>query len=124
MCPRRSSAQRASAAEQLIRKIDQRTARLGVIGLGYVGLPLAVEFAEAGFRVTGIDIDARRVRELMRGRSYIQDVATSQVRRLVRAGKLRATTDYAALRSCDSVNIFVSTPPSQQRDPDVSYIVS
>jgi len=120
----RPRGRQANPAQQLLQRIEKRSAHLAVIGLGYVGLPLAVEFAEAGFRVTGIDIDARRVRELMRGRSYIQDVATSQVRRLVRAGKLRATTDYAALRSCDSVNICVPTPLSKQRDPDVSYIVS
>src|SRR5438552_7743384 len=120
----RPRGRQANPAQQLLQRIEKRSAHLAVIGLGYVGLPLAVEFAEAGFRVTGIDIDARRVRELMRGRSYIQDVATSQVRGLVRAGKLRATTDYAVLRSCDSVNICVPTPLSKQRDPDVSYIVS
>jgi len=124
MCPRRSSAGHASAAEPLIRKIDKRTARLGVIGLGYVGLPLAVEFAEAGFHVTGIDIDERRVRELNRGHSYIQDVPTAQLRKLVRSGHLTATTDFAVLRRMDSVNICVPTPLSKQRDPDVSYIVA
>src|SRR5437016_3464302 len=124
MPPARSRGRKANPAQQLLQRIERRTAHLAVIGLGYVGLPLAVEFAEAGFRVTGIDIDAKRVRELMRGRSYIQDVPTSQVRGLVRSGNLKASTDFSALRSCDSVNICVPTPLSKQRDPDVSYIVT
>jgi UDP-N-acetyl-D-glucosamine dehydrogenase len=123
--PARSRApRRRSYAESLARKIDRRTAHLGVIGLGYVGLPLAVEFAEAGFLVTGIDVDEARVQELNRGRSYIQDVPTKQVRELVKQGRLRATTDFSVLRQVDSVNICVPTPLSKQRDPDVSYIVS
>jgi UDP-N-acetyl-D-glucosamine dehydrogenase len=97
---------------------------LGVIGLGYVGLPLAVEFAQAGFQVTGIDIDEGRVRELSRGKSYIQDVPTSEVRALVRSGHLKATTDFSVLRRVDAVNVCVPTPLSKQRDPDVSYIVA
>jgi UDP-N-acetyl-D-glucosamine dehydrogenase len=127
MPPRRRSSRRAirvSHSERLIRKIDRRTARLGVIGLGYVGLPLAVELAEAGFDVTGIDVDEARVRELMRGRSYIQDVPTSLVRKLVGAGRLSATTDFSVIRRLDTVNICVPTPLSKQRDPDVSYIVA
>jgi UDP-N-acetyl-D-glucosamine dehydrogenase len=95
-----------------------------VIGLGYVGLPLAVEFAQAGFRVTGIDVDERRVRELSRGRSYIQDVPTADVAALVRSGRLSATTDFSVLRRVDAVNVCVPTPLSKQRDPDVSYIVA
>jgi UDP-N-acetyl-D-glucosamine dehydrogenase len=95
-----------------------------VIGLGYVGLPLAVEFAHAGFRVTGIDIDEGRVRQLQRGSSYIPDVPTADVKALVRAGNLTATTDFSVLRRMDTVNICVPTPLSKQRDPDVSYIVS
>src|SRR4249920_499231 len=109
-----------TTAEALIRRFDRRTAHLGVIGLGYVGLPLAVEFAHAGFRVTGIDINEGRVKKLQRGISYIQDVPTSEVRALVRAGNLTATTDFSALRKVDTVNICVPTPLSKQRDPDVS----
>ena len=77
---------RNAAAEALSRKIDKRSARLAVIGLGYVGLPLAVEFAEAGFKVTGIDVDARRVRKLLAGESYIRDVPTAELGALVRSG--------------------------------------
>jgi UDP-N-acetyl-D-glucosamine dehydrogenase len=113
-----------AAARRLQERIEKRTARLGVIGLGYVGLPLAVEFAKAGFHVTGIDIDARRVASLKRGVSYIQDVPTADVRALVKAGRLTATTDFTVLRRLDAVNVCVPTPLSKQRDPDVSYIAA
>ncbi len=112
------------AAVRLSQRLENKSAHLSVIGLGYVGLPLAVEFAHAGFRVTGIDIDERRVRQLQRGISYIQDVPTEDVRALVRAGNFTATTDFSALKKADTVNICVPTPLSKQRDPDVSYIVA
>jgi UDP-N-acetyl-D-glucosamine dehydrogenase len=115
---------RVSHSDRLIARIDRRSARLGVIGLGYVGLPLAVEMAQAGFHVTGIDIDEHRVRMLQKGNSYIQDVPTAQVRKLVKDGLLTATTDFGVIRRLDTVNICVPTPLSKQRDPDVSYIVS
>lgn len=111
-------------AEVLASRLNRRTAHVGVIGLGYVGLPLAIEMAEAGFKVTGIDIDERRVRQLQKGVSYIQDVPTAAVRKLVKSGHFTATTDFSALRRMDTVNICVPTPLSKQRDPDVSYIVS
>ncbi len=111
-------------AEKLSRRIETRKAHIGVIGLGYVGLPLAVEFAQAGFRVSGIDLNAARVRQLVAGRSYIQDVPTEDVRVLVRKGLLTATTDFSVLRKVDAVSICVPTPLSKQRDPDVSYIVA
>jgi len=124
MSPRSRALRRPSAAERLSKKIESRRAHLGVIGLGYVGLPLAVEFGRAGFQVTGIDIDKRRVHRLERGESYIQDVPTSEVRALVRAGNLKATLDFSVLRRVDAVNVCVPTPLSKQRDPDVSYIVA
>ena len=124
MSPRSRALRRSSAAERLSKKIESRRAHLGVIGLGYVGLPLAVEFGRAGFQVTGIDIDKRRVHRLERGESYIQDVPTSEVRALVRAGNLKATSDFSVLRRIDAVNVCVPTPLSKQRDPDVSYIVA
>jgi len=93
-----------SRLQDLAARIDAREATIGVIGLGYVGLPLAVEFAQAGFEVTGIDVDERRVRELERGRSYIQDVPTADVRTLVRSGHLKATVDFSVLRRVDAVN--------------------
>jgi UDP-N-acetyl-D-glucosamine dehydrogenase len=113
-----------STAEHLIHRLEKRTARLGVIGLGYVGLPLAVELAQAGFEVFGVDIDESRVRQLNQGKSYIQDVQTADVRALVRKGLLHASTDFSILRKCDTVNICVPTPLSKQRDPDVSFIVA
>ena len=115
---------RSSPAARLSRRIENRTAHLAVIGLGYVGLPLAIEFAEAGFRVSGIDIDEGRVGAIQKGRSYIQDVPTSEVRDLRRAGRLTATTDFSVLRHVDAVNVCVPTPLSKHRDPDVSYVVS
>ena len=122
--PVRSPRGRNPAAEALTRKIDKRSARLAVIGLGYVGLPLAVEFAEAGFKVTGIDVDPRRVRKLLAGESYIRDVPTAELGALVRSGRLDATTDFAALKHADAVNVCVPTPLSKQRDPDMSFVVA
>src|SRR5436190_18935513 len=123
--PRRTRAStRPNPATRLARRIENRSAHLGVIGLGYVGLPLAVEFGEAGFRVSGIDIDRDRVRTLEKGRSYIQDVPTSAVRALTRAGRLEATTDFSVLKHVDAVNVCVPTPLSKHRDPDVSYVVA
>ncbi len=124
MTTKRRSARPKSAADVLQSRLEKRTARLAVIGLGYVGLPLAVEMAQAGFEVWGIDIDENRVRQLNQGRSYIQDVPTADVRTLVKQGRLHATTDFSALKKCDTVNICVPTPLSKQRDPDVSYIVA
>ena len=121
--PRRSSRSK-SAAHILQQRLEKRTARLAVIGLGYVGLPLAVELAQAGFEVYGIDIDEKRVAQLNSGRSYIQDVPTADVRTLVRQKRFIATTDFSVLKKCDAVNICVPTPLSKQRDPDVSFIVA
>ena len=121
--PRKSSRSK-SAAHILEQRLEKRTARLAVIGLGYVGLPLAVELAQAGFEVYGIDIDEKRVAQLNSGRSYIQDVPTADVRTLVRQKRFIATTDFSVLKKCDAVNICVPTPLSKQRDPDVSFIVA
>src|SRR3989441_10784613 len=98
------------AASRIEQRLKRRTARIGVIGLGYVGLPLAVEFAKAGFHVTGFEINEKRVGELNRGRSYIQDVPTREVRDLVREGKLRGTMDFDELRKMDAIDICVPTP--------------
>jgi UDP-N-acetyl-D-glucosamine dehydrogenase len=111
-------------AADLRRKIASRQARVGIVGLGYVGLPLAVEFAAAGFSVTGIDLDASKVASLNRGESYIQDVPTSVLKPLVDSGKLRATTDFAAVDGLDTINIAVPTPLRKTKDPDMSYIVA
>jgi UDP-N-acetyl-D-glucosamine dehydrogenase len=110
--------------EDLQQKILSRQARVGIVGLGYVGLPLAVEFANAGFCVTGIDIDAAKVESINRGESYVQDVPTAVLAPLVKAGKIRATSDFAAVASLDTINICVPTPLRKTKDPDMSYIVS
>ena len=112
-----------SLQQQLLERIGARNARVAVIGLGYVGLPLAVSMAEAGFSVIGIDIDEDKVRQINAGQSHIEDVPAAHVSRLVSAQKLRATTDYAVLRECDAVSICVPTPLGKTRAPDISFIV-
>jgi len=113
-----------SHAQELKDKIESRRARVGVVGLGYVGLPLAVEFAEAGFCVTGIDVDKSKIDAINRGESYVQDVPTSVLKPLVEAGKIRATADFTAVSNLDTINICVPTPLRKTKDPDMSYIVS
>ncbi len=110
--------------DQLIASFQDRSARIAILGLGYVGLPLATVFAEAGFHVTGIDPIQSKVDSINRGESYIQDVPDEQVARLVRDGCLTATTDFAALREADAVSICVPTPLRKTGDPDLSFIVS
>jgi UDP-N-acetyl-D-glucosamine dehydrogenase len=110
--------------QELLTKIHQRTARVGVIGLGYVGLPLAVAWAEAGFAVTGLDVDERRVAQCRRGESWIADVPTAQLAPLVREDRLTATTDPAVLAQLDAVSICVPTPLRKTKDPDISAVLS
>jgi UDP-N-acetyl-D-glucosamine dehydrogenase len=110
--------------EVLLDKIASRNARVGVIGLGYVGLPLVVEFAQSGFLSTGFEVDARKAEAINRGESYIPDVPTAQVAELVKADKLQATTDFSALRDQDIIIICVPTPLRKTKDPDVSYILA
>jgi UDP-N-acetyl-D-glucosamine dehydrogenase len=107
----------------LHEKISDRSARIGIIGLGYVGLPLAVEFAKAGYRTVGIDVDDRRVNDICAGRSYIQDVPETDLRSIVAGGRLTATTDFSVLKQVDSVSICVPTPLRKTKDPDIQYIV-
>jgi UDP-N-acetyl-D-glucosamine dehydrogenase len=104
--------------------IENKKATIGVIGLGYVGLPLAVEFAEAGFSVVGIDVDAAKVASLAKGRSYIQDVPDRSVRAILKSGHFTATTDFSVLRRVDAVSICVPTPLRKTKDPDISYIAA
>jgi len=110
--------------QQALQKIQNHQAVVAVIGLGYVGLPLVVAFAEAGFRVVGIDVDQRRVDILNRGDSHISDVPAETIRRLVTAKKFEATTDYDLLHETDAIIICVPTPLSKIKDPDVSYIIA
>jgi UDP-N-acetyl-D-glucosamine dehydrogenase len=112
-----------SAATSTLERIRTRTARVGVIGLGYVGLPLAVEFARAGFDVTGFDVDASKADQINNRRSYIPDVAEEDLAACVRAGKLRATAEMTALGAMDAIDICVPTPLRKTKDPDLSYVV-
>ncbi|HUX66438.1 MAG TPA: nucleotide sugar dehydrogenase [Terriglobales bacterium] len=113
----------ASALQPLLRKIRAREARVGIIGLGYVGLPLAVEFARAGFRVTGFEVDQARVDQLNRGESYIPDVASAEMAEQTQKGRLGATTDWSGLGAMDTISICVPTPLRKTKDPDLSFIL-
>ncbi len=108
----------------LLEKIASRTAHVGVIGLGYVGLPLVVEFAASGFNSTGFEVDTRKADSINQGESYIPDVPTAHVAELVAAKKLRATTDFGLLKEQDIIIICVPTPLRKTKDPDVSYILA
>jgi UDP-N-acetyl-D-glucosamine dehydrogenase len=110
--------------QALREKIASRSLRVAVIGLGYVGLPLATTFAEAGYDVTGIDVDQQKVDLANSGESYISDISSETLQRLVDSGCLRFTTDFAALQEIDAVSICVPTPLRKTRDPDISYIIS
>lgn len=110
--------------QTLIEKLNNRTAKVAILGMGYVGLPLAAVFAEAGFEVTGIDPIQSKMDALNRGESYILDVPGEQVQRLVNKGLLRGSVDYAALAQIDAVSICVPTPLRKTGDPDLSFIVS
>jgi UDP-N-acetyl-D-glucosamine dehydrogenase len=110
--------------DALIQKFTDRTAKIAVLGMGYVGLPLATVFGEAGFQVIGIDPVAEKVELLSRGESYVGDVSSAQVARLVSEGLLTATTDYSAIQQADAVSICVPTPLRKSGDPDMSYIIS
>jgi UDP-N-acetyl-D-glucosamine dehydrogenase len=107
-----------------LEEIQARNVRTGVVGLGYVGLPLAVEFAKAGYIVTGIDLAADKVNAIARGESYIPDVPSSDVAACVGAGQLTATTDFGVIAELDTINICVPTPLRKTKDPDMSFVVS
>lgn len=109
--------------DRLLHKIGAREARVGIVGLGYVGLPLAVAFAEAGFKVTGVDVDAAKVASLNEGTSYVEYVGDEVLRPLVDDGRLVADTNYAALAGADTISICVPTPLRKSKDPDISYIM-
>src|SRR5215510_6025164 len=110
--------------QTLMQRITDRSAHVSVIGLGYVGLPLALSFAQAGYQVTGIDTDAQKVAGIQAGLSHVQDVCSTDVQQVVHSGHLRATQDFSVLAAVDSVSICVPTPLGKTKDPDISYIVS
>ena len=111
-------------AQALGQKIADKTVRLATVGLGYVGLPLSVEFASAGLRVVGIDIDREKVDAIGRGESYVRDVPSESVAKLVKEGTLSATADFDVLSDKDAVIICVPTPLSKTKDPDLSLVVN
>ena len=121
---RLARASQTSTLDQLATRLKAKTARLGVIGLGYVGLPLAVEFAREGFSVLGIDLDPRRVNGVNRGRSYIPDVPSDDLRQLARAKRLRATSSPSELGALDAIIMCVPTPLRKTREPDISFILA
>src|ERR1041385_8892374 len=113
-----------SVADELIRKAESREALFGVIGLGYVGLPLAVELAHAGYRVIGFDVSSRVVEGLNAGQSHVKDISAAQLAGIRKDGRFKATQDGACLKEADAISICVPTPLSKFKDPDVSYIVA
>jgi len=115
---------KTSSRDQLIAKFESRQATVAIVGLGYVGLPLAIEFAKVGLKVIGYDVSQRVVDSLMAGKSHIQDVKTSDVAAMVKAGRFVATTDEKKLGEADAISIAVPTPLAKTRDPDMSYVIS
>lgn len=111
-------------SRELQEKIRSRKAKVGIVGLGYVGLPLAAEFARQGFRVTGIDLDTNKIDQINGGKSYIGDVPSEEIARLVEQGLLRASSDFNLLAELDTINICVPTPLRKTKDPDLSYILA
>ncbi|MFL6417524.1 MAG: nucleotide sugar dehydrogenase [Bryobacteraceae bacterium] len=116
--------QQSSAADELKERISKKKARVGVLGLGYVGLPLAVEFAHAGFEVVGIDVQQSKVEQFNNGHSYVKDVKDDVFAPLVKSGKLRATSDFSVIRELDTIDICVPTPLRKTKDPDMSFVVA
>lgn len=111
-------------AQDLEQKLRDKSAVIGVIGLGYVGLPLAIEFARKGFDTVGIDLDARKIESLQAGKNYIQDISDEHVAEMVRTGKFRAQQTYEGVGKFDVIYICVPTPFTVNKDPDIGYIIS
>ena len=110
--------------DELGGRIERREARVGVVGLGYVGLPLAIEFARRGFPVTGFDVNRAKVEAIAKGESYIEDVPAAEVAAVVESGSLRASSDFGELSRCDVINVCVPTPLTRSKDPDVSHMAA
>ena len=108
----------------LKKKIDDKTLRIAVVGLGYVGLPLAVEFVKNGYDVIGIDSDKNKVRLVNKGRLYIKDIDDTYFRTITRSKKLQAASDYSVIKDVDCISICVPTPLGKTKDPDISYVLN
>ena len=111
-----------SMKEELLKKIEDKTLRMGVVGLGYVGLPLAVEKAKAGFKTTGFDVQEQKVKMVNEGHNYIGDVVDSDLKQIVEKGMLKATTDFSFIKDVDFIAICVPTPLDEHQQPDISYV--
>jgi UDP-N-acetyl-D-glucosamine dehydrogenase len=114
----------SGSLERLLESIDRRTATVGVIGLGYVGLPLVLEFVRAGFRVTGFDLDEKKVKSLQQGKSYIKHIPSEKILTTNKTSRFSPTTDFAGLRTADCIIICVPTPLNEYREPDISYVIN
>ena len=107
-----------------LQKIKEKKAHIGIIGLGYVGLPLTIAFCKAGFRVTGLDIDQEKIDLLSQGKSYINHIPDEKINRLIQGNKFKASTDFSSVGQLDCILICVPTPLNKNREPDMSYIIS
>ncbi|MDR3038016.1 MAG: UDP-N-acetyl-D-glucosamine dehydrogenase, partial [Candidatus Adiutrix sp.] len=112
----------ASWEESFLEKIEARSAVVGVIGLGYVGLPLILSFAEAGFKVLGLDVDRKKIDHLRAGRTYIAHIPETRIQKAVSGGRLEATSDFRRAPEADALIICVPTPLTRHREPDISFI--
>ncbi|MEI6420688.1 MAG: NAD(P)-binding domain-containing protein, partial [Lentisphaerota bacterium] len=108
----------------ILKKISERKARIGVVGLGYVGLPLTKEFINAGFSVLGLDVDMEKIKMLKKSQSYIKHIDSELLEKMNSTGRFDATNDFSKSSSCDAIIICVPTPLTHNREPDMSYIVS
>ena len=109
---------------ELVNKINNKSAKVGVIGLGYVGLPLSMEFALKGFSTTGFDVDEKKIESIKKGRSYIKHIDEEKIGRAIQGNKLDVTTDFSRLTESDAIIIWVPTPLNEHREPDMSYVES
>ena len=109
---------------ELLEKINNKSAKIGVIGLGYVGLPLAIEFVNAGYKVIGVDIDENKVNSLNSGKNYIKDVDDNVIKDAIKKDLFRATRNFSVVKNLDAISICVPTPLNKEKDPDISYIIS
>ena len=108
----------------LIDKINEKSAKIGVIGLGYVGLPLAIEFTNAGYEVIGIDVNKKKIDQINSGENYIKDVNDKELKNAVKNKMLTATSNFSEVKNLDAISICVPTPLNKEKNPDISYIVS
>ena len=107
-----------------LQKIKEKKAHIGIIGLGYVGLPLAIEFCKTGFQVTGLDIDQEKIDLLSQGESYIKHISGEKIKHLNKEGKFKGSTNHTLIRHLDCILICVPTPLNKNREPDMSYVIS